>query len=114
VEYAQGVGYVRTTAFTTPNQNGTDAIRLDGDGKVWVAFTGKTQSTSTRIAVFDPSSGNYAAFVPYTSKATDIAIDRSGNVWLANAGAGGLVEVVGAAAPQLTPFSLTNAGGGRP
>lgn len=103
-----------SVAFTTPNQNGSGAIRIDGDGKVWIAFTSGAQTGSTRVGVYDPSSGAYTAFVPYTSTASDMAIDRSGNVWLANASSGGLMEIVGAAAPQLTPLSLTNTGGRRP
>ena len=41
----------------------------------------------------------------------NIAIDESGNVWMTNLSAGGMVEVVGAAAPTYAPLSKAAANG---
>ena len=103
-----------TTYYQTYGGQGK-SMRVDGLGNIWTGNvygasrlqeTAATLSVSTVIVQTLPS-----------SPVSDIAIDKSGNVWLANAKPGGLVEVVGAAAPLTTPISVaasTNMLGQRP
>lgn len=100
-------------------------IAVDGAGNVWVAnFFGHSlvELCGGQTAACPPGVGTGGAISPpktgYESAAlqhlTDVAIDPSGNVWVANnfstgsplkdyIGGDGLVEVVGQAAPVATP-----------
>lgn len=90
-------------------------IAVDGLGTIW---TGLTKGSSNRVSVYgsDFNGGeNIIVGQPPTAVLVvnpqglqwvpDIGIDNSGNVWLANGGSGGLVELVGAAAPVYTPIA---------
>ena len=96
-------------------------IAVDGDRQVWVANSGST-SVST-FAYSNPQSYTVTSPIPYSHSATmptpyGLAIDRSGNVWTSNAGCVNttntpctpgsyvLSEIIGAAAPVLTPLAV--------
>ena len=114
------------------NLNLPQGIATDGRGNEWLANSGSASvftfgafegqglypTTSPVPYVHDASNGNTMT-TPYA-----IAIDGSGNVWIANAGcvvisatpcvpgAFVLSELIGAAAPTLTPLVLQMEGGG--
>jgi streptogramin lyase len=97
---------------------------IDGNNTVWVV-----DRASGTIANFNPNlstpafvspSGNYK-FSGSTSSLTpgglNIAVDPSGNLWMTDYFNSNLVEVVGIAAPSVTPLSLAaknNAFGTKP
>jgi len=111
-------GVLPLTTFDLPQ-----GIATDGFGNEWVANAGNAS-----VATFGGPSGDYAVTspVPYLHDASDgntmiapyaIAIDGSGNVWIANAGcvttsttpctpgAFVLSELIGAAGPTINPLS---------
>jgi len=95
---------------------GPYGIAIDGDGKVWVANYGPAEASNKgSVSAFD-SSGNALSpsngYQPGLSKADSLAIDGSGNVWVVDNGGssitqnfgGALTELVGSAAPVVTPI----------
>ncbi len=90
--------------FATGNNNYSDGIAIDGANHVWVTNSfGQTLYALTDTgAVISPSTGYLAN--PAT-RADGVAIDPSGNVWYDSYSAAVLYEVVGAAAPTVTPLS---------
>lgn len=82
-----------------------DSIAIDGSGHVWVAnsFAGLSEFSSTGT-VLSPNGFTEATSCCATPVATGIGIDGSGNIWISNNYRGQLSEVVGAAAPVVTPI----------
>jgi hypothetical protein len=92
-------------------------LAMDGAGGAWVANStgsgGVSAFTNSGTAI-TPSTGFYGG--TYTNGATTyqrvynnprgIAVDGSGNVWVANTGAAYVTMTVGAAAPTVTPLAL--------
>ena len=84
-------------------------VAVDGVGNVWVTNSSYnlpvavTELNGSTGAPISPSTG----YIPSATLLSDlggIAIDGSGNVWMA-AGAAGVFEMVGAAAPVVTPIA---------
>ncbi|SNS29520.1 hypothetical protein SAMN05421770_101379 [Granulicella rosea] len=101
--------------YTTTNLTKPEALAVDGAGNIWAS-----QAASGGGATFEYSSiangggalSPAAGFVHYTGESYGIAIDGSGNVWIGNYTAkptasvqGYITEIVGAAAPVLTPIA---------
>jgi sugar lactone lactonase YvrE len=97
---------------------GPDGVAIDGAGNVWVSNQIKSGPASTAgVAELNNSGAAISPAGGYTSSATmggpnDVAIDSSGNVWLANAyvpvtfaNGTNVVELVGAAVPVVTPIA---------
>ncbi|MES2392654.1 MAG: NHL repeat-containing protein [Acidobacteriota bacterium] len=90
---------------------GPSGIAIDGVGNVWVANDGGGVAAlygSNATAPNNPGDG-MAPGVQYTSggifgNAEGIAVDGSGNVWVADGGGYQVVELVGAAYPVVTPL----------
>jgi hypothetical protein len=124
-----GVSTTLTSASTGATLNSTFGAAVDGNGNVWFANrcgnygdctnpSGANSiieingSTNTAIS---PST-NYVPEAQYPATATsfttilddslNVAIDPSGNVWITNYIGGKVVELVGAAAPVVTPLSV--------
>jgi streptogramin lyase len=95
---------VAGSPFATSNTNYSDGIAIDGASHVWVTNSfGQTLYALTDTgAVISPSTGYLAN--PAT-QADGIAIDPSGNIWYDSYSAAVLHEIVGAAAPTVTPLS---------
>jgi hypothetical protein len=97
-----------TNGFTVPGGNGTnpEGIGVDGAGNIWVGFSGTSAATSS-LAEFNNNGvyiGNFA--FPGQNGTRGAQVDSSGNVWVVEYSAGSLIEVVGAATPVVTPYSL--------
>ncbi len=126
--------YNRGSCFAAPViLNAPQGVALDGNLNVWVANAG---GNSVSTFLFSGNSTyTTTATIPYAHTTTmpmpyGLAIDRSGNVWVSNAGCvnnstaactpGSFVlsELIGAAAPTLTPLAAqsgtTPTGGTKP
>jgi hypothetical protein len=88
-----------------------DGMVIDGNNTAWVvnngagtvlAFSATNSGTTAAGAVLEvsPNQGYTSALAP-----EGIAVDPSGNVWYDTTN-GGIVELVGAAAPTVTPLSF--------
>jgi hypothetical protein len=94
--------------------NINDGMAIDGNNTVWVVNNGSdtvlafsaTNSGTTPVGTvleISPAQGYKSS----TGLAPEgIAIDPSGNVWYDTTGTGAIVELVGAAAPTVTPLSF--------
>ena len=98
---------------------GPNGVAIDGAGNVWVSNQIKSGPASTAgVSELNNSGAPISPAGGYTSSATmggpnDVAIDSSGNVWLANAyvpvtfaNGTNVVELVGAATPVVAPISV--------
>jgi sugar lactone lactonase YvrE len=97
-------------------------IAMDGSGNAWVANTdaagnkgivklatnGESITALTALGAYNgasPASGGPLGFLNVASSPLGLAIDSSGNIWVAAGDAGGVVELVGAATPVRTPLN---------
>jgi sugar lactone lactonase YvrE len=88
-------------------------LAVDSQGNIWVANYGPNElSDSGSITELDPTGSPLSpnGFQNGLGKADSIAIDASGNVWVVNNGDGTVTELVGAAAPTITPASNATVG----
>jgi hypothetical protein len=90
------------------------AIAIDGAGCIWTANSARGVSEFTNGgAALSPASGytgGYGAsgtsgYLGTVDAPVGIAIDGSGNVWIANQGNGTLTEFIGAGTPVITPIA---------
>jgi streptogramin lyase len=97
--------------FTGGGVNAPYGIAVDGVGNVWTANNGANlEGIANSISEFSPSGTAISGSNGYLSEGLNqpygIAIDPSGNVWVASDNTSGpLTEFVGAAAPVVTPLS---------
>ena len=90
-----------TGAVTGPT-NPTSSTR---SGNGWII------NQSFAVSEFSPSGSPISTTVGYgsaflnTSSSTGIAVDGSGDVWIANTDGNDVVELIGASAPTLTPIA---------
>jgi hypothetical protein len=125
-----GTNYGATTGGTSYVATPANVV-VDGSGDVWVsnkvgAITsgsvgGSVSEFNSAGIALSPASTNATTTNPGfvhggLNLAVGIAIDLSGNVWVAdNSSAGTVVEIVGAATPIVTPLALQlTSGFGRP
>jgi hypothetical protein len=117
-------GSVNTSTTVAGGTGGLDnprAITVDGVGNVWVAngvttaagsglsvFVPTTAGGTTTVTALSPSAAGVYGFGTFGVQAlSGLAIDSSGNVWMAtNALALTVTHLVGAAAPVVTPTSV--------
>jgi hypothetical protein len=122
--YYSGTG-TNTAAkiFTGANFYQAFGAAVDGNGNIWVtnrfnsglggssAAPGNStivELTSAGVAISPSTNYNYGGIL---DDPLNLAIDPSGNIWVTNYGGSKIVEVIGAAAPVVTPLSTAaNAG----
>jgi hypothetical protein len=127
---------VLTSASTGAELTSTFGAAVDGNGNVWfanrnsnygaassgvagtnsiVVINGGSSTPGTTNTAISPLT-NYVPEAQYPAAGgtespilngpLNVAIDPSGNVWITNYAGGGFVELVGAAAPVVTPLSV--------
>ena len=106
---------VSGSPFTSGGINTPKAIAIDGSGTAWVGNgIGSLSAISATGVALSPSTGYVIA---NHSQFDTIAVDGSGNVWAGDSGSPQLTEIIGAAAPVVTPLAQAlqlNAIGARP
>jgi streptogramin lyase len=85
-------------------------LAVDGLGNVWLANSG-SNSVSEFLSTGRPQSGASGYGSAVLVNPFRVALDRSGNVWVANlgtsvVGSGQVTQIVGVAAPVVTPLSV--------
>jgi streptogramin lyase len=85
-------------------------LAVDGLGNVWLANSG-SNTVSEFLSTGRPQSGASGYGSAALSNPFRVAVDRSGNVWVANlgtsvVGSGVITQIVGVAAPVVTPLSV--------
>ncbi len=103
------------STYTAGGVSNATALAIDGVGNVFLTNYAGTISalTNSGAALFSsPIAGAAAISTP-----TAISIDSSGSLWIASAGNHSVVEILGVAAPVVTPTVegvIQNKVGGRP
>jgi hypothetical protein len=104
-----------TASFLFAGPGSITALKIDGLGKVWLGIGNGAEFNLMNLTVtgvngktLTYTNANYLISTTNSLSVTNLAIDRAGNVWLATAGGGGLYELVGAAAPVITPISVAS------
>jgi hypothetical protein len=82
------------------------AVAIDGQGTVWVA-NGVASGSVSQLAFGQSVPLSPVGGLGSLNAPAAIAIDASGSVWTANAGDNSVSEIVGAAAPTVTPLSAS-------
>jgi hypothetical protein len=122
-----GVSLTQMTSTTAGTDFGSSAsltapayVAVDGGGNVWVPVGTSVSEFSSAGAILSPANGVGGSTVVGFSHSAGglgsghgVAIDPSGNVWIANYIApsgtvlqGGVFELVGAGVPTVTPIAL--------
>ena len=106
-EFSKAGTALSGSGFTGGGINAPKAVAIDGLGYVWVVNGNNTVSVFTYLGA-PVSSG--AQPVTGGTGLTDIAIDLSGNLWIAGGTSGTVTEIIGGAAPTSTlAVGVTNA-----
>jgi len=91
------------SAFTGGGLVNAQNVAIDGDGNAWFAnYTSLTELSQAGTAL-TPASGLIA---DPTLTIDGLAVDSSGNVWFPTFASNAIVEVIGLAAPVVTPLSV--------
>ena len=92
-----------TTGYVGGGISSPQAIAIDGAGNAWVASLSALSGLSSTGSFITGSAGITS---PAFSNADSLAIDGSGNIWVTNfQGTHGISELIGAAAPVVTPIA---------
>ncbi len=90
----------------------SQAIAIDGAGNAWIENTNASLTTPGLLSEFSnggtaitPSTGYTSSTLISNTTPVGMAIDGSGDVWVANSGNSTVTEFIGAAVPVTTPLS---------
>ena len=116
--YYSGTGAsTATKIYTGASFYQSFGAAVDGNGNIWVtnrynpglggssAAPGSStliEMTSAGVAISPSTNYNYGGLL---DDPLNLAIDPSGNIWVTNNGGSKLVEIIGGAAPVVTPLS---------
>jgi hypothetical protein len=87
------------TCPTTPAAGANSIIELNGANQLAI-------SPPTNYYPEAQYPANATTFTPILNDSLNLAIDPSGNIWITNYLGGSVAEIVGAAAPVVTPLSV--------
>ena len=93
-------GTVINSGYTGAGISNPTSLAIDGAGMVWIANGNSTLSAFNSAGAAVSTSTGYPTT---TSTPTSLNIDASGNLWITNSGDNSVTEVIGAAAPVMTP-----------
>ena len=98
-----------------PGDGGISAptwIAIDGLDNVWFANNGNNYALSefNKSGTAITTTSGYQNGNTYLNTPTFVAIDGSGDVWVPNLGSNSVTELIGAAAPVVTPLSALEPG----
>jgi secreted PhoX family phosphatase len=84
-------------------------VAVDSSGNIWMTnFNSVTELSPTNASGSVSVTGSYAPpganFSANVSTPLNVAIDASGNVWIANNGSSSGAEIIGVAGPVFTPL----------
>jgi streptogramin lyase len=106
-EFNSSGAVISTDGYTGGGLEDPGSIAIDGAGNVWVSNilgNGLSEFSSNGTAI-SPSNGYLdGGFYSAPPVSNGIAIDGSGNIWISDSFQEYLTEVVGAAAPVVTPI----------
>ena len=125
VEFSSsGSSLLGSAGLYSVSMSDPSAIAIDGGGNVWITNYGTSalNYSDSRLLEFSNSASILSPNAGYTvggalDGAGGVAVDGSGDVWLANHFGNSITEVIGAAVPVVTPLSVgiqTNDLGARP
>jgi hypothetical protein len=105
-EFSQtGTPISTSTGFTGGGLSDAIFLAVDGADNIWLTNQGsQVTEFSDTGAPISPATG-YEGGGPFSTEGEGIAVDSSGNVWVANQDTFMLTELVGAAAPVVTPWA---------
>jgi sugar lactone lactonase YvrE len=95
--------------FAGGGLNAPYAIAIDGAGNVWLPNSGSStvtefNSKGTPLSPYNFSGAAGGFTGGGLSTPSGIAIDQAGDVWVTDSGSSSVTEVIGAAAPVMTPL----------
>jgi len=94
------------SGYTGGGMAAARALAVDGDGHIWMANGVETVSEFSNAGVpISPSAGFRGLGPSYSLGDAGIAVDSSGNVWVASEEFGTVTQLVGAAGPVVTPLA---------
>jgi hypothetical protein len=125
ISYFSGTGTnTATKIFTGANFYQAFGAAVDGNGNIWVTNRfnpglGGNSAAPGNSTLIKLNGSTGAAISPSTNYTyggilndpLNLAIDPSGDIWVTNFGGSELVEVIGAAAPVVTPLSAAATAG---
>lgn len=105
---SSGTALSPSTGYTATGMDSPYSIAVDGAGQIWVANTGvNVKSNVVELSssgnVISPDSGYQGGNIQHPD---GIAVDGSGNVWVLNQLNSTVTQLIGAAAPVITPLSV--------
>jgi hypothetical protein len=123
IQYTNTVEEVSPTGVVTPTNGASLSApfgsAVDGLGNVWIANRGNNsivEFNNSNATAISPTTnytlGSGTPNDPYVlSDSLNLAVDPSGDIWITNYGGGKIVELIGPAAPVVTPLSLAAGAG---
>jgi streptogramin lyase len=103
------------TPFNLGSSAGPVALTLDGSNSLWTLTQIPTSTdpfnptTTSTLSGFTRSGASIFAGHTFPANMTSLAVDGSGNLWIASPAATTIYEIVGLTAPVVTPISVATA-----
>ena len=99
-----------SSGYTAGGIDSPTSIAVDGAGQIWIANTGQKTPVSPNLIELSNSGTLISPDLGYRGGNVDhplgVAVDLSGNVWTVNQFNSTVTQLIGAAAPTVTPLSV--------